>query len=170
VTASPSEAILPAVDERTFRMLAGSFPSGVCVVTVRAADGTPKGLTTQSFVGLSLEPPLISIAVGRTSRTLEALRRSEQFVVNILRKDAAWVATRFASKDDDKFRDIVWTQDRPGPPVFKDVSVAAMTCATQSVIGAGDHWIIIGLVLGGVVFGGEPLLYYRQRYGEFTST
>jgi flavin reductase (DIM6/NTAB) family NADH-FMN oxidoreductase RutF len=44
---------------RRFRDALGHFATGVAVVTARGADGTPLGLTVNSFASVSLDPPLV---------------------------------------------------------------------------------------------------------------
>jgi len=152
-----------------YRRLSGSFPTGVCVVTTREPDGTPRGLTTQSFVGLSADPALMLVSVDRSSRTLEALKKSGAFVINFLEAGHDRLALRFASKADDKFTDVRWSPSAraDGAPVLDEGIVAYAECRTVQSIEAGDHWIVIGSLVGGEVRGGQPLLYYRRSYAAW---
>ncbi|HLQ05950.1 MAG TPA: flavin reductase family protein [Verrucomicrobiae bacterium] len=154
------------VDRERYRAIAGSFPTGVAIVTARDADGSPRGLTTQSFVGLSTEPPLMLVAIDKTARTLPALRRAGAFVVNFVKVGSDEVATKFASKSDDKFAGVPW---RPsgvamGAPILHECAIAYAECVITQELEAGDHWILVGGVEGGEVLGGTPLLYYRRTY------
>ena len=157
------------VDRDLYRSLAGSFPTGIAVVTVRDAEGGPRGLTTQSFVGLSTEPPLFLVAIDKSSRTLVSLRRSRTFVINLLRTGAEAVSTMFASKSDDKFAGVPWIPSRlaDGAPILRESSVAYAECLTLTQQEAGDHWIFIAQVEGGEVLGGVPLMYYRRTYAAW---
>jgi flavin reductase (DIM6/NTAB) family NADH-FMN oxidoreductase RutF len=157
------------VDRERYRSLAGSFPTGVTIVTTRDVDGSPKGLTTQSFVGLSTEPPLMLVSIDKTSRTLAALERSNAFVVNFLRYGAADVATKFASKAEDKFDGVAWrpSDAARGAPILHEWSVAYAECLVDQRIEAGDHWIFVGHVVDGAVLGGTPLMYYRRTYAAW---
>jgi flavin reductase (DIM6/NTAB) family NADH-FMN oxidoreductase RutF len=157
------------VDRATYRDLAGSFPSGVTIVTTVDERGTPRGLTTQAFLGLSTEPPLVLVSLDRTSRTLAALRRSGSFVVNVLRSGSEELSTRFATKADDKFDGVRWIPSTVarGAPVLVDAATAFIECAVADVIEKGDHVMFIGSVEGGRVIGGPPLLYYRRTYAAW---
>jgi len=157
------------VDRANFRDLAGAFPSGVTIVTTVDERGTPRGLTTQAFLGLSTEPPLVLVSLDRTSRTLAALRRSGSFVVNVLRSGSEELSTRFATKADDKFDGVRWTPSTVagGAPVLVDAATAFIECAVADVIEKGDHVMFIGSVEGGRVIGGPPLLYYRRTYASW---
>jgi flavin reductase (DIM6/NTAB) family NADH-FMN oxidoreductase RutF len=48
------------IDPRELRNALGRFATGVAVVTARAADGRPVGLTVNSVAAVSLEPPLVA--------------------------------------------------------------------------------------------------------------
>ena len=152
------------MDRDLYRLLAGSFPSGVCVVTTVDAEGQPRGLTTQSFIGLSTEPPLMLVSLDRTSRTLAALQHTRAFVINFLKVGSEEVSTRFASKAADKFEGLRW---RPAAaaknaPVLVDHSVAYAECTVTQTVEAGDHLIFIARVEAGAVLGGAPLMYFRR--------
>lgn len=157
------------VDRDLYRSLAGSFPTGVTIIATRDGDGSPRGLTTQSFIGLSTEPPLILVSIDKTARTLAALRSSGAFVVNFLRAGAEDVATKFASKDDDKFAGVAWrpSDAAAGAPILHDHAAAFMECVVERTLEAGDHWIFIARVEGGTVLGGPPLMYYRRTYAAW---
>jgi len=154
------------VDPALYRALAGSFPTGVAIITTCAADRSPKGLTTQSFVGLSVVPPLMLVSIDKTSRTLAALREAKGFVINFVKVGAEDVATRFASKSEDKFVGLAWRPSdvADGAPILHDSAVAYAECGIERAIEAGDHWMFVGRVEGGAVLGGVPLLYYRRTY------
>ena len=154
------------VSRDLFRQISGSFPTGVVVVTTLDPAGEPKGLLTQTFVGLSTEPPLVLISIDATSRTLSSIQRRREFVLNFLRQGSEDTATRFASKDEDKFRGIPWVPSIvvKGVPVLREASVAYAECVVTQTLEAGDHWIFIASLDGGAVLGGAPLMYYRRMY------
>jgi flavin reductase (DIM6/NTAB) family NADH-FMN oxidoreductase RutF len=46
--------------------------------------------------------------------------------------------------------------------------VAHLLCEPYDTIALGDHWLVVGLVVGSELgTSGEPLLYHRGRYGRF---
>ena len=157
------------VDRDGYRALAGSFPSGVAILTAIDEHLAPKGLTTQSFIGLSTEPPLVLVAIDKTARTLAAIRRGKAFVVNFVRAGAEDVATTFASKSDAKFTGLRWRASpvAAGAPILHEHSVAYAECRVVREVEAGDHWIFIASVDGGEVLGGAPLMYYHRTYAAW---
>lgn len=153
-----------------YRELAGSFPTGVTIVTTRdPADGSVRGLTSQTFVGLSTEPPLVMVSLARTSRTVPALLRARSFVVNFLEAGASELSDLFASKAEDKFAGIGWTPSvaAGGAPILREHSVAYAECTVVEVHEGGDHWIFVGRVDGGETLGGTPLMYHRRTYAPW---
>src|SRR5438105_4824538 len=73
----------PSIEEtRALRSCLGRFATGVTVVTMDA-DGGPHGLTVNTFASVSLQPPLVLIAVARTARA-DGLLAERPFAVNVL--------------------------------------------------------------------------------------
>jgi flavin reductase (DIM6/NTAB) family NADH-FMN oxidoreductase RutF len=154
----------PIVDAARFRHALGRHAAGVVVVT----GPGPVGLTATSLTSVSLDPPLVSFCVARDSRTWPDLRQAEFFAVNVLAGDQAAVAARFADRGIDRFGSP--TRWRPGPyevPILRGVA-AHLLCEPYDTIALGDHWLVVGLVIGSELGqSGEPLLYHHGRYGAF---
>ena len=70
------------------RNFAGSFATGVVVLTTTGEDGTLYGLTMNAVSSLCLEPPLFLACVARASATLPPLLESGAFALNILATQA----------------------------------------------------------------------------------
>ena len=157
------------VSRDLYRTISASFPTGVLIVATLDENKVPKGLLTQAYIGLSTDPPLMLISIDRTSRTLAALEKRRAFVINFLRAGAEDLATLFASKSDDKFSGVRWqpSPEAEGSPILRDVSVAYAACRVTESREAGDHWIFVGSVEAGAVFGGTPLMYYRRTYAAW---
>ncbi|HEV2011240.1 MAG TPA: flavin reductase family protein [Candidatus Limnocylindria bacterium] len=157
------------MDRATYRELAGAFPSGVTIVTTIDVDGTPRGLTSQAFIGLSSEPPLVLVSLDRSSRTLAVLRETGRFVVNVLKAGSEDLSTRFATKADDKFAGVQWIPSSVarGAPILIDAVTAFIECTIADISEGGDHVMVIGSVDGGRLVGGPPLLYYHRTYAAW---
>lgn len=154
------------IDAQTFRAVMGAFPTGVIVVATLAPDGTPRGLTTQSFLSVSTEPPLLLVSLDKSSRTLPAILAANAFAVSFLAAGRDELARRFASKHEDKFSGVSWVPApaAKGAPVLEDDCIAYAACLVERTIDAGDHILIIGSVEAGAVRPGAPLMYYRRAY------
>ena len=154
------------VSRDLFRAISGSFPTGVLIVATLDEHGAPKGLTTQAYVGLSTEPPLVLVAIDKTSRTLRALEKHGAFVINFLKEGAEDVATLFASKSDEKFTNLKWEAATAagGAPILREISVAHAACRVKETHEAGDHILFVASVEAGEARGGTPLMYYKRHY------
>lgn len=158
------------VDTETFLDVMATLASGVAIATTLGGDGRPYGLTTTAVTSVSLDPPLLLICVGRTSRTLSALRHSGGFVLNFVDSDFAHVAAHFASKVEDKFAELVWRAGATGHPILHEHSLAWAECLIEQEIDAGDHVVLIASVHGAESNGHDrlPLTYFRRRFGSWS--
>jgi len=104
----------------------------------------------------------------RTSGTFELLRKSTSFCVNVLSADQEQLCRRFAAGGPNRFDGVAWQPAPSGAPVLDDV-VAWMDCTYDSVVEAGDHYIVIGRV-GAVdmVKAALPLVFFQGGYGRFS--
>ena len=157
------------VSRELFRAISSSFPTGVVIIATLDDHGQPKGLTSQAYVGLSTEPPLMLVSIDRASRTLPALQRRRAFVINFLKAGAEDVATLFASKADDKFKDVSWdpSPEAGGAPILRGLSLAYAACRVTEIYDGGDHVMFIGSVEAGEALGGTPLMYYKRAYAAW---
>lgn len=149
---------------RLFRDVLGRFASGVTVVT-SMSGGEPVGMTCQSFSSVSLEPPLVLFIPARTSRAWPLIQRSGRFCVNFLAADQAELSNRMASRGVDKFAGVSWTPaEHTGSPVLEG-TLAHVDCTIFAVHEAGDHYVVVGRVLGlHTTDVPDPLLFFQGRY------
>jgi len=152
------------VNADVFRRLAGSFATGVTIVTTDDSNAAPCGMTANSFASVSLEPPLISIAVDHAATIYPAMLRARRFTVNVLAASQEALSRRFAEGLDERFDGIAWHRDAEGH-VLIDGSLAHICCERWAEIPAGDHTIFVGLVTSGDVDDSvQPLMHYQGRY------
>ncbi len=90
-----------------FRRVMGHFCTGIVIVTAQI-DGQPMGLTCQSFVSVSLDPPLVSFCPGHSSTSWPTMRETGKFCVNVLAADQQLLCEKFAASGGDKFKDVSW--------------------------------------------------------------
>jgi flavin reductase (DIM6/NTAB) family NADH-FMN oxidoreductase RutF len=146
-----------------YRRALAQFATGVTIVTTRAADGSPAGLTVNSFNSVSLEPPLVLWSLALKTSSLEAFRQCRHYAVNILAAGQLDAAKTFADSNADRFATVPW---HPGPfdmPVIDGV-VASLIVANRSLYTEGDHVILVGEVVTYEAPGGDPLVFHDGRY------
>ncbi len=115
------------VGKQEFRAALGHFASAVTVITTRCEDGRLAGITVTAFTSLSLEPPLVLIAIGQRAFLHSHLKVGGAMAVNILAENQEVVSRRFASSDPDQFRGIGYTEGTGGVPLIDDV-LAVVEC------------------------------------------
>jgi flavin reductase (DIM6/NTAB) family NADH-FMN oxidoreductase RutF len=155
------------IDQGTFRAVLGHFASGVVLVT-GTDEGAPAGLTCQSFFSLSLEPPLIAIAPGKSSTSWPKIAKTGTFCVNILSTEQEAVAWTFSQSGVDKFSGVGWSPAGNGAPRLHG-SLAWIDCRVEETHDAGDHFLVVGRVEALEMGEGQPLLFYRGGFGGFVA-
>lgn len=151
-------------DARTFRDALGCFATGVTVVTAIGPDGTPIGLTANSFTSVSLDPPLLLVCIANDAGSAPVLREAERFAVNVLQIGQQPTSNRFAGKGEDRFAATPWEVGEYGTPVLKG-SLSSFECERQDIHDGGDHFILVGRVLKAIFEPRrDPLLYFRGKY------
>ena len=154
-----------SVNQDEFRATLGRFPSGVTVVTTKAADGSDQGMTVSAFCSVSLEPPLVLICIEKTASAYQALTTAPGFAVNILSAKQEQIARRFSIVDIDRFEGVGFTRSSNGYVIIDDL-LGVLECRRFALHDGGDHTIILGEVEETRVESGTPLLYYRGGYAQ----
>jgi flavin reductase len=146
------------------RSLMRNVPAPVAVVTVDL-DGQRLGLTVASVLSLSLEPPLLGVAIRREAALHELLRETDVFGVSFLAGDQEHLAQHFA-------RGVppigLWTgidvRDVDGLPLLEG-ALGWAVCRRLDEHDAGDHTLFVGEALTVEPGPGRgALVYVRQAY------
>ncbi|MCW1824423.1 MULTISPECIES: flavin reductase family protein [Mycolicibacterium] len=158
----------PVISSTDFRSVLGHFPTGVVVVT-GMADGLPRGFTVQSFMALSLEPPLILLSIDRNSTSWPKIAAGTKFAVNVMAGHQQELALSFAKSGGPKFDGVEWY---PGPMTAAPLLTgcqAWVECEIWQRYDGGDHEIIAARVLGlraGDDPSSHPLLFLRSKFPQ----
>lgn len=153
-------------DSKKQRLILGHFATGVTVVTTGGIAGD-HGMTANAVASLSLDPPLVLVAVDKRTLTLEHLMKNRCFAVNILRLDQEELSRRFAMPGPKDFSDLSTTSAVTASPILADC-LGYLDCKVVEILPGGDHEIFVGEILAGEHLGGEPLLYYSGAYRRLT--
>lgn len=154
------------VTQDDLRAVMRRWATGVTLVTAQHA-GRPHGMTVSSFTSVSLDPPLVLVALERSSVTHRMVEQSEAFAVALLREAQIDLAERFAGRvpdTEDRFAGVAYRTAVTGAPI-PDGCLATLDCRRRAAHPAGTHTIFVGEVLAvGGDPGGRPLLYYDRHY------
>ena len=154
-----------SIDEHSFRKALGCFASGVVVVTTQnPVSQAPVGVTVSAFSSLSLDPPLVLFCLGVKNSNLDSFRQFGHFAINVLSAQQRELSTRFASRLEDKWAGLTWSEGESGVPLL-DGCLVNLECSLVDVRDGGDHVIIVGRVEQmKIEEGGSPLVYFRGGY------
>ncbi|WP_217558201.1 flavin reductase family protein [Streptomyces sp. GbtcB6] len=146
-----------------FREVMAGVPTPVTVVT--AMDGgRPHGTTVSAFTSLSMQPPMVMVALDRRSQLLGLLRSSLRFGVNVLGHAQTASALAFARKGGaEKFAGVLWEADRDIPRLLG--APGWLACEVADFVDGGDHVIVLGNVMSAETAGGDPLTYHARAFG-----
>lgn len=154
-----------APEPHVFRRVLGLFATGVTIVTARAADGRPVGLTCNSFSSVSLDPPLVQWCIGRSSRNHAMICAASHFAIHILDATQRDLCRQFSAKDADRFASLDLEVGLGELPLLARYH-ARFECSTYARYEAGDHTIVVGRVLRLCEQAGEPLIFYRGAFPD----
>ena len=135
-------------------------PLVVSVVTV-GRGGVENGLTVSWASPVSFDPPQFMIAVDRHHYSVDFLRSTKNFAVNVLRSDQVKLAGHFARQtmsDEDKLAAIPTREGTTGAALLAD-AVAYFDCELATIHETGDHLLVIGNVVdAGILHEDEALI------------
>jgi flavin reductase (NADH) len=142
-----------------FREALGRWASGVSIVACRS-DGRVVATTVSAFTSLSLDPPLVMIALGPNATVLPFLTAGAAFGISILSAEQRRLAAVFADPfpvGPDPFA--------PGDVPLVHNALVAMHCTVHETRSGGDHTMVLAGVES-VVRGAEaaPLIRFHRRY------
>ncbi|HUP92399.1 MAG TPA: flavin reductase family protein, partial [Solimonas sp.] len=156
-----------AFDATEFRKALGSFATGVTIITTRAADGAPLGLTVNSFNSVSLNPPLVLWSLAESSLSLPIFRAASHWAVHVLAADQDQLSARFARRGEDKFAGLDVETGAGDVPLLRGCT-ARFQCRTAFQYEGGDHTIFVGEVLAFDRSEAAPLVFHSGRYAHAT--
>lgn len=150
-------------DSKQQRKIMGQFATGVTVVTTAAGEQRT-GLTANAVTSLSLDPPLVLVAVDKRAGSHADLWRNRCYAINILARSQEEVSKRFATPGPKDFSGFTWKTAVTGSPILEGC-LGWVDCKVIEILAGGDHDIFLGEVVAGeCVDGGDPLLYFAGKY------
>ena len=154
-------------ESAVFRQAMREFAAGVALVASGGGDAR-SGCTVTALTSLSLTPPTLLVCLSRDALTLERLRETGAFSVNLLGARHRELADRFASRAGARgaarFAVGRWTTLATGAPALAD-ALAAIDCRVEEILERHTHAIVIGAVAAvqrGE--GGAALAHWRSHY------
>jgi flavin reductase len=149
-------------DSKEQRRIMGRFATGITVVTT-AGNGKMTGLTANAVASLSLNPPLVLVAIDHRAGSYDELKENRCFAMNILAADQEAISQRFATPGPKDFSGLSYSTAVTGAPILAD-TLGYVDCKVVDILSGGDHDIFVGEIVAGDARDGEPLLYFSGKY------
>ena len=162
--------------EHEIQDVMAAMPYGLYIVGSRGG-GEPDGMMADWVMQVSFEPRMLAVSIENDARTLENIRATGAFTVNLLSEQEASMAlaAKFAQPYNDekvlgrvraltpvqqvhhKFDTVRHSETASGYPVL-DRAMAWLECKAREFVPIGDHTLVIGEVRDGAILSDEKPL------------
>ena len=150
-----------------------TMPYGLYIIGSRS-EAEPNGMMADWVMQVAFDPHLVAVSIENDAHTLDNIKRSGAFSVNLLSADEFALAARFAQPyfgskikgrgspaRDEVHHKLDGVRYEPGKhtgsPILTD-ALSWLECQVQMTVPLGDHTLVVGRVVdGGVLREGEPL-------------
>lgn len=143
------------------------WATGVAVVT--SVDHLEKhGMTVNSFISISIEPPLICVTLANDTRTKKMIEKTNIFGVTILSDQQGEIADRFAGRISDienRFQGLNFFMLESGVPFLSD-GLGFLDCVVKYKYAMTNSTLFIGEVISTKNNTGSPLIYLNRKYHQ----
>lgn len=151
-------------DIEIYKLAIGKFPTGVAVIT-SGYNGKLAGFTANSFVSVSLKPPIVSFCLSKNASSIKTFNLSSHFAINILAHNQQEIAYNFASSEIDKFYNQRYIIGETSSCPLLSGTVSYLECKKIHSHEYGDHCIFLGEVKSFSILSDEsPMVYYAKKF------
>ncbi len=129
-------------------------------------ESTYNLMTAAWLSPVSVNPPIIMVAIAKNHYTVDLLKKSEKFSVSVLTKEQKSVALRCGTVSG-RFKNKLETVDTEfsenGLPFIK-CAAAYLTCEVRECYEMTDHILFFGEVVDGRAVSENTLVYRRREF------
>jgi flavin reductase (DIM6/NTAB) family NADH-FMN oxidoreductase RutF len=147
----------------------GRIPSGLFVLTIRHGEAET-GMLASWVQQCSFEPPQLSIALKRDRDVWSWLTDGAAFTLNILDDSQTDMIGHFGrgfALTDPAFTDLEVVRPNGAAPVLSE-ALAYLECRVAGRLSAGDHDLLVGRVVGGLMLSdGQPMIHVRKNGSHY---
>jgi flavin reductase (DIM6/NTAB) family NADH-FMN oxidoreductase RutF len=148
----------------------GRIPSGLFVLTARRGTAET-GMLASWVQQCSFEPPQVSVAVGRGRDLAAWLTDGAPFTLNVLGEGQRKLLSHFGkgfALDEPAFEGVEVERPAGEAPVLT-AALAHLCCRVAGRFPAGDHDLVIGVVVSGRAHhaDGKPFVHVRKSGSHY---
>lgn len=151
------------MEDKLFKNIVAKFATGVCVITT-SSGGHLYGFTANSFTSVSIDPLLVLFCLNKQAGSHDHFLTEDDYVINFLENSQKEICKIFASKSDDKFKNIDYYLSENKVPIIKG-SLAHLEVKKHHIYDGGDHTIFLCRAVNGKHEDEKkPLIYFNRDF------
>jgi flavin reductase (DIM6/NTAB) family NADH-FMN oxidoreductase RutF len=139
----------PAMNQDAKKTALRMIPYGIYVLTADDGSGNIAAATVNWVTQTAFNPPLVVVGVKTDSGAYSILKKTKNFVLNMLGKAHKGLAFTFfkpAQMEGGKLSGQDIRKAGNGAPIL-DAAIAAVECRVTSIVEQGDHHIVVAEVI-----------------------
>lgn len=168
ITILQSDPAQANLDPDILRQVMRKWSTGVTIVTAQH-QGMRHGMTVSSFTSVSLQPPIVLVALDQSTRTHALITAASSFGVSVLSNEQKAISACFAGQDcedEDRFVSVETHSLVSGAPLITG-SLAYLDCRVVAQLVSGSNTLFIGEVLAAQAgVKKPPLIYFDRNYRQ----
>ena len=143
------------------RRILAHVPTSITVIAGVEDNHQPLGMVLGSFIGLSLDPPLLGVSIQHSSTSWPRLRALQTLGISVLTRDHLTVIPTLSGPVNGRFNNVDWSAQ--GTAVHLPHAAAEFTVRLKEEIPTGDHMFAIFEVLDAEEKpAGSPLVFHSS--------
>lgn len=147
------------IDVNKLKQVAGCFPTGVAVVTYLDELKQVNGITINSFVSISLDPPLIMFSIQDNASFNSFCKKDIPLAFNLLSKEQEELSNYYAGFGKVELNPKISIEDQYA---LLDNTIAWYKTKISDIIPAGDHFLVLAKVVDlDLNTEKSPLVYFK---------
>ena len=145
------------------------FATGIAVISSTEPNGSFHGMTANSVISVSLDPPLALVSIAHERNSYSYVKISGRFGLSILNENQKNVAEFFSLSVENRHKIQNFETSVLGDSSVITGALAAMDCRVTNEYVEGDHSLFIANVQNFEITDGDPLIWFDGQFGRFYS-
>lgn len=137
------------MDTATAKKVLRMFTYGLYIVTTASEEGDTGAFTADWITQTSFEPRMLVLSVENDAHSLNVIRKSGVFAVNVLesgQRDLAAQFGRATAKVGNKLEGYSYERGSTGSPLMAE-ALGAVECRVVSELATGDHILFVAEII-----------------------
>ena len=142
------------------------FATGIVVISSTEPDGSFHGMTANSVISVSLDPPLALVSIAHERNSYSYVKSCGRFGLSILNENQRDVAEYFSLNVEKRPKTQSFETSILGDSFVIRGALAIMDCKVTNEYIEGDHSLFIAYVQNFEMTDGDPLIWFDGQFGR----